>query len=222
MKQLDTLGPASISQQLRLSGELSVHSPAPRASHDRMRRQWRRALLFNRVLLFRCHCNVIKCVSPCQKDLNLPGGFYCLIQHKFPGWRSKEKRNDLIAERSVSRVSHLPALTICHLLASPCFPPVPSEPKVNIQKHFPDMTFTASESTALSERLQKQHLKLSSPLCPVLHRRFGPGLVIYWHGFIGELDCQRDRGILLKDCFPTDVVTLCHASQLDLLSQEPK
>eukprot|EP00064_Thunnus_orientalis_P001284 superscaffoldBa00000086_g1286 len=45
--------------------------------------------------------------------------------------------------------------------------------------------------------------------------RFGPGLVIYWYGFIGELDCQRDRGILLKDCFPTDIVTLCHATQQD-------
>ncbi|KAI3367609.1 hypothetical protein L3Q82_026455 [Scortum barcoo] len=45
--------------------------------------------------------------------------------------------------------------------------------------------------------------------------RFGPGLVIYWYGFIGELDCQRDRGILLKDCFPTDIVTLCHAAQQD-------
>ncbi|RVE57401.1 hypothetical protein OJAV_G00216020 [Oryzias javanicus] len=42
--------------------------------------------------------------------------------------------------------------------------------------------------------------------------RFGPGLVIYWYGFIGELDCQRDRGILLKDCFPTDIVTLCHTT----------
>ncbi|XP_049596462.1 CDAN1-interacting nuclease 1 [Syngnathus scovelli] len=38
--------------------------------------------------------------------------------------------------------------------------------------------------------------------------RFGPGLVIYWYGFIGELDCQRDRGILLKDHFPTDIVVL--------------
>lgn len=46
--------------------------------------------------------------------------------------------------------------------------------------------------------------------------RFGPGLVIYWYGFIGELDCQRDRGILLKDHFPTDIVTLRHAVQ-----QEP-
>ncbi|XP_030645244.1 CDAN1-interacting nuclease 1 [Chanos chanos] len=40
--------------------------------------------------------------------------------------------------------------------------------------------------------------------------RFGPGLVIYWYGFIAELDCLRDRGILLKDCFPSDIVTLCH------------
>ncbi|CAL9687101.1 unnamed protein product [Knipowitschia caucasica] len=38
--------------------------------------------------------------------------------------------------------------------------------------------------------------------------RFGPGLVIYWHGFISELDCQRDRGIMLSDCFPSDIVTL--------------
>uniref|UniRef100_A0A9J8DH57 CDAN1-interacting nuclease 1 n=1 Tax=Cyprinus carpio carpio TaxID=630221 RepID=A0A9J8DH57_CYPCA len=39
--------------------------------------------------------------------------------------------------------------------------------------------------------------------------RFGPGLVIYWYGFISELDCQRDRGILLRDGFPSDIVTLC-------------
>nr|XP_056707251.1 CDAN1-interacting nuclease 1 isoform X2 [Euleptes europaea] len=38
--------------------------------------------------------------------------------------------------------------------------------------------------------------------------RFGPGLVIYWYGFIEELDCHRNRGILLKDSFPTDIVTL--------------
>ncbi|TWW71952.1 hypothetical protein D4764_16G0004490 [Takifugu flavidus] len=64
--------------------------------------------------------------------------------------------------------------------------------------------------------------RLTCPLPPISHRRFGPGLVIYWYGFIGELDCQRDRGILLKDCFPTDIVTLCHASQDELPSQEPK
>uniref|UniRef100_A0A2K6FLE4 CDAN1-interacting nuclease 1 n=1 Tax=Propithecus coquereli TaxID=379532 RepID=A0A2K6FLE4_PROCO len=41
--------------------------------------------------------------------------------------------------------------------------------------------------------------------------RFGPGLVIYWYGFIQELDCNRERGILLKASFPTDIVTLCHS-----------
>lgn len=67
-----------------------------------------------------------------------------------------------------------------------------------------------------------QRLMLTGPLSRISHCRFGPGLVIYWYGFISELDCQRDRGILLKDSFPTDIVTLCHASQLDPLSQEPK
>ncbi|XP_031564877.1 protein C15orf41 homolog [Actinia tenebrosa] len=38
--------------------------------------------------------------------------------------------------------------------------------------------------------------------------RFGPGLVIYWFGFIDELDCNRDRGIIIKDSFPTDIVLL--------------
>ncbi|KAJ8341164.1 hypothetical protein SKAU_G00334550 [Synaphobranchus kaupii] len=42
--------------------------------------------------------------------------------------------------------------------------------------------------------------------------RFGPGLVIYWHGFIEELDCHRARGILLGDRFPSDIVTLCHGA----------
>lgn len=41
--------------------------------------------------------------------------------------------------------------------------------------------------------------------------RFGPGLVIYWYGFIQELDCNRERGILLKASFPTDIITLCHS-----------
>ena len=38
--------------------------------------------------------------------------------------------------------------------------------------------------------------------------RFGPGMVIYWFGFIDELDCNRERGIILKDDFPTDIITL--------------
>ncbi|XP_072313934.1 CDAN1-interacting nuclease 1 [Eucyclogobius newberryi] len=43
--------------------------------------------------------------------------------------------------------------------------------------------------------------------------RFGPGLVIYWYGFITELDCQRDRGIMLKESFPSNIVTLYQAGQ---------
>lgn len=80
----------SVCLSLRLGVELCVHCYGPKASDDRMRRPWCRALLFNRLLLFHCHCKVIKCVLPCQKDLNLPNSFYCLIQHKFPGWWSKE------------------------------------------------------------------------------------------------------------------------------------
>ncbi|XP_064622730.1 CDAN1-interacting nuclease 1-like [Lineus longissimus] len=38
--------------------------------------------------------------------------------------------------------------------------------------------------------------------------RFGPGLVIYWFGFIDELDTNRDKGILLKDHFPEDIVKM--------------
>lgn len=55
-----------------------------------------------------------------------------------------------------------------------------------------------------------------------LFYRFGPGLVIYWYGFIEELDCQRDRGILLKDCLPTDIITLCHATELEQMSESQK
>ncbi|XP_036818164.1 CDAN1-interacting nuclease 1-like [Oncorhynchus mykiss] len=43
-------------------------------------------------------------------------------------------------------------------------------------------------------------------------KRFGPGLVIHRHGFIEELDSQRDRVILLKDCLPSDIVTVCHGN----------
>lgn len=38
--------------------------------------------------------------------------------------------------------------------------------------------------------------------------RFGPGLVIYWFGFIDELDVNREKGILLLDHFPEDIVTM--------------
>ncbi|CAB3988739.1 Hypothetical predicted protein, partial [Paramuricea clavata] len=38
--------------------------------------------------------------------------------------------------------------------------------------------------------------------------RFGPGMVIYWFGFIDELDCNRDKGIILSDQFPSNLITL--------------
>jgi len=36
--------------------------------------------------------------------------------------------------------------------------------------------------------------------------RFGPGLVIYWFGYIKQLDNNTEAGILLSDRFPTDIV----------------
>lgn len=38
--------------------------------------------------------------------------------------------------------------------------------------------------------------------------RFGPGLVIYWFGFIEELNINVEQGIMLVDTFPVDIVTL--------------
>ena len=38
--------------------------------------------------------------------------------------------------------------------------------------------------------------------------RFGPGLVIYWFGFINELDVNTERGIMLGEKFPSDFITL--------------
>jgi len=36
--------------------------------------------------------------------------------------------------------------------------------------------------------------------------RFGPGMVIYWFGYVDELDVHRDKGIILKDHFPEEIV----------------
>ena len=38
--------------------------------------------------------------------------------------------------------------------------------------------------------------------------RFGPGMVIYWFGFIDELNINQKRGILLGDKFPENILTL--------------
>lgn len=37
--------------------------------------------------------------------------------------------------------------------------------------------------------------------------RFGPGLVIYWFGFIEELDVNLERGVMLDDKFPEEILT---------------
>ena len=37
------------------------------------------------------------------------------------------------------------------------------------------------------------------------YNRFGPGLVIYWFGFVEELNVDGERGILLMDRFPEHV-----------------
>ena len=36
--------------------------------------------------------------------------------------------------------------------------------------------------------------------------RFGPGMVIYWFGYINQLDTNRSAGIILTDNFPTNIV----------------
>ncbi|XP_065661893.1 CDAN1-interacting nuclease 1 [Hydra vulgaris] len=38
--------------------------------------------------------------------------------------------------------------------------------------------------------------------------RFGPGLVIYWFGYIDELNINAERGIILTDHLPKNIITL--------------
>jgi len=35
--------------------------------------------------------------------------------------------------------------------------------------------------------------------------RFGPGLVIYWAGYIDELNTNKEQGIMISDTFPTEI-----------------
>jgi len=43
--------------------------------------------------------------------------------------------------------------------------------------------------------------------------RYGPGLVIYWFGFIDELDIFKDKGIMLIDHFPKNINTLFNMNE---------
>lgn len=38
--------------------------------------------------------------------------------------------------------------------------------------------------------------------------RFGPGMVIYWFGFIDELNINQEKGIILRDHFPEEIVKM--------------
>lgn len=51
--------------------------------------------------------------------------------------------------------------------------------------------------------------------------RFGAGLVIYWFGFVDELDKHRDRGIMLMDRFPENIVTMPSLSSSAVQSTLP-
>ena len=60
------------------------------------------------------------------------------------------------------------------------------------------------ESKALfgDEERHKDHLK--GQLWSYWNR-YGPGMVIYWFGFIDDLDNNRDKGIVVCDHFPEDI-----------------
>ncbi len=123
----------------------------PKASNDRIRKPQCRALLFNKLLLFHCHCNVIKCVSPCQRDLNLPGGFFLFDSAQVSWMVIKGKYlSDLISHRSISLVSHLPVSSLVYSC-------VPSQSKVNSLKHFADMDLKGiTHSQLLQNSLWRQ------------------------------------------------------------------
>lgn len=42
-------------------------------------------------------------------------------------------------------------------------------------------------------------------MCHFLFYRFGPGLVIYWSGYIEELNSCKEQGIVISDSIPTNI-----------------
>ena len=42
--------------------------------------------------------------------------------------------------------------------------------------------------------------------------RYGPGMVIYWFGFIDDIDSNRDKGIIVCDDFPQNI-EICDPSK---------
>jgi hypothetical protein len=39
-------------------------------------------------------------------------------------------------------------------------------------------------------------------------RRYGPGLVIYWYGYVAELNSEASQGILVADAFPKFIIEI--------------
>ena len=75
--------------------------------------------------------------------------------------------------------------------------------KLDIPFAYKGLVINWIESKALfgDEQNHKKYLK---DQLLTYYNRFGPGLVIYWFGFIEELDNNRDKGILVCDHFPQE------------------
>jgi len=73
--------------------------------------------------------------------------------------------------------------------------------KLDIPFAYKGLVINWIESKALfgDEQNHKKYLK---DQLLTYYNRFGPGLVIYWFGFIEELDINREQGILICDHFP--------------------
>jgi len=61
------------------------------------------------------------------------------------------------------------------------------------------------ESKALFGDPETHHGYLSEQFWSYTNR-FGPGMVIYWSGYITQLDTNKNAGIILKDHFPRSIV----------------
>lgn len=46
------------------------------------------------------------------------------------------------------------------------------------------------------------------------HSRFGTGLVIYWFGFVDEIDVHKEQGIFVSQCLPQNFISIAPLSQM--------
>lgn len=136
MKQLDTVALANISRQMQCVWVSDfVLNSLFSAMCQRLPTAGSGGLgvmlcYFSDYCFLHCHCNMIKCVSPCHKDLNLPGGFF--ICFSFLKCNQREKKlSDHIFHTSILLVSHLSVSLLTYSCFS-CF----ALHKVNSHKHF--------------------------------------------------------------------------------------